>query len=79
MTLAPARLFGVVIDRSSGSVRRIINPDFDVELDLHQVYEGERMLRLRKDACGISRKPDSMTLADVRRIELAFGGKHAVG
>lgn len=60
--------FGVVIDRTTGAVKRIINPDYLQQLDEHRLGAGEFMLRLSKPEFGVASGVDAMTPADVHRI-----------
>lgn len=65
--------FGVVIDRSTGAVKRIFNPDHDYEFAGHHVGTDEFMLRIPKKDFGVSREPNRMTLDQVHRIISVFG------
>ncbi len=56
-----AKSIGIVYDRISGRVLRVINPDFEIELDLHSLASDEVMQRRVKTA-------DTMTFTDVARI-----------
>jgi len=60
-----AKSIGVVFDRTTGAVRRVINPTFEKELDLHVVASDEVMRRYNKRHMGIS---DTMTLDDLYRV-----------
>lgn len=60
---------GVVFDRAQGGVIvRIINPDFDRQLDYQVLSPTEYMIRFHKDAFGISHDKDAMTLDQVYRV-----------
>jgi hypothetical protein len=60
--------FGVVIDRKSGAVNRIMNPDFEIQLDLHPMSADEYMIRIAKAKYGVDPSPYGMTLAHVYKI-----------
>ena len=64
----PAVSIGVVYNRAQGTVVRVMNPDYEEELDFHPVAEDEYMLRVAKTQLGISHSPDGMTLADLHRV-----------
>lgn len=59
-------VFGVVFHQDV--VVRIINPDFEWQLDLHALSPGEYMIRIAKETFGVSTEPDAMTLAQVHNI-----------
>ena len=67
----PAVSFGVVIERASGAVVRIMNPDYEWELDRHFVGSGEFMLRVPKNEWGVG--VNDMTLDQVYRVIAALG------
>lgn len=67
-----AKHFGVVIDRATGQVRRVFNPDFEFEFGGHHLDADEYMLRVEKEYFGVSAKPNSMTLDQFERIKLVF-------
>lgn len=59
----PAQHFGVAIDRLTGKVRRIFNPDHEWEFACHHVDEEVEYLRLeRKEDWGVPLTPNGMTL-----------------
>lgn len=68
-----ATSFGVVICRQNGKVNRIINPDFEKELDWHFVSQDEYMLRVDKSLFDVSLDHNSMTFEHVTRIVELFG------
>jgi hypothetical protein len=61
-----------VFDRATGSVARVINPDFESQLDGHHVGPHEFMVRSPKQQWGIADKPNAMTLDHVHRIIAAL-------
>jgi hypothetical protein len=65
---ARAVSFGLVFHRLTGRVVRVINPDYEFELDLHHLEPYEFMLRLGKADWGIPLEPNSMTLDHVHRV-----------
>lgn len=67
---APAEHFGVAIDRLTGKVRRVFNPDHEWEFAHHHVDDAVEYLRLeRKDDWGVPISPNSMTLEMVWNIQ----------
>jgi hypothetical protein len=68
-----AKDFGVVIDRVTGAVRRVFNPDFDFQFAGHHVGPDEFMLRVPKADFGVGLEPNAMTLDQVHRIVRVFG------
>jgi hypothetical protein len=64
----PAISIGVVYDRATRMISRVINPTFEEELDLHPMTDGEYMLRVSKAERGVSTKPDGMSLDDLHRL-----------
>lgn len=64
-----ATSIGVVFDRASGAVLRVINPDFERELDWHFVADSEVMRRVRKSQFGLV---GDMTLDDLDRVVKAM-------
>jgi hypothetical protein len=59
----PAEHFGVAIDRLTGKVRRIFNPDHEWEFAFHHVDDEYEYIRMeRKEDWGVPLKPNSMTL-----------------
>ncbi len=60
---------GVVFDRAHGhAISRIINPDFEWQLDLQVLSSDEYLLRIPKEMFGVSKDKDAMTLEQVHRI-----------
>ena len=69
----PSEYFGVAIDRLTGKVLRIFNPDFEWEFAGHHVNHEREYLRLfRKADWGVPLEPNSMTL------EMAWNIQHAI-
>lgn len=69
----PAEHFGVAIDRLTGKVRRIFNPDHEWEFAFHHVDEEREYLRLeRKEDWGVPLKPNAMTMAKAYEIQHAI-------
>lgn len=69
-TDTPAEHFGVAIDRITGKVRRVFNPDYEWEFVGHYVDSDIEYLRLeRKEDWGVPLKPNSMTLKMVWDIQ----------
>jgi hypothetical protein len=67
--MARAVSFGVVFSRSLGNVVvRIINPDFEWQLDIQVLSADEYLIRVPKEAFGVARERDAMTLDQVYRI-----------
>ena len=64
-------MFGVVVDRASGAVVRIMNPDHDWELDGHFVGPDEVMVRLPKSEWGV--EANKMTLEQVHSVIAVLG------
>lgn len=64
-----ATSIGVVFDRASGAVLRVINPDFERELDWHFVADSEVMRRVQKSQFGLV---GDMTLDDLDRVVKAM-------
>lgn len=71
MNLAdPAEHFGVAIDRLTGKVRRVFNPDHEWEFAFHHVDEAIEYLRFeRKEDWGVPLEPNGMTLEMVFNIQ----------
>lgn len=66
----PAEHFGVAIDRLTGQVRRVFNPDHDWEFAFHPVDDAVEYLRLeRKEDWGVPTQPNGMTLEMVFNIQ----------
>lgn len=60
---------GVVCDRANGgTVSRIINPDFEWQLDIQVLGPSEYLIRVPKEVFGVSRDKDAMTLDQVHRV-----------
>ncbi len=60
---------GVVFDRANGnSVVRIINPDFEWQLDIQVLSPSEYLIRVPKEVFGVSLEKDAMTLDQVQRV-----------
>ena len=61
---------GVVFNRFTGEVARVINPDYEWQLD--EVERGvapfEYFWRVPKEAFGVSQEPNAMTLPQVARV-----------
>ncbi len=69
-----ATSIGVVFDRANGhAISRIINPDFERQLDLEILSSSEYLLRVPKEIFGISKDKDAMTLEQVYRVCEALG------
>jgi hypothetical protein len=69
----PAEHFGVVIDRLTGKVRRVLNPDFEQQFVHHHVDNESEYLRLeRKEDWGVPLEPNGMTLEMVWNIQHAI-------
>jgi hypothetical protein len=69
----PAEHFGVAIDRLTGKVRRIFNPDHEWEFASHNVDLDVEYMRLeRKSDWGVPLEPDSMTLDMIWNIQTAI-------
>lgn len=69
----PAEHFGVAIDRLTGKVRRVFNPDYEIEFAFHHVDHEVEYLRLeRKSDWGVPLTPNSMTLEMVWSIQHAI-------
>lgn len=65
-----AEFFCLIIDKQTGKLRRIFNPDEDWHIAGHHVDEETEYMRLeRKDDWGVPRVPDGMTLAMVWDIQ----------
>jgi hypothetical protein len=62
-----------VIDRATGAVARVINPDFEHELDGHHVGPHQFMIRASKAEWGIDSAPNSMTLGQLNHIVSVLG------
>lgn len=72
----PAEHFGVVIDRFTGKVRRVFNPDHEWEFSCHHVDADIEYLRFeRKEDWGVPLHPNSMTLEMVWGIQRAIEGR----
>ena len=56
---------GIVYDRRSGAVKRVINPDYEEQLDYHHLDADEVMVRVKKSDHGID---GAMSLADLHRL-----------
>lgn len=68
-----AEHFGVAIDRLTGKVRRIFNPDFEWEFVGHRVdKEVEEFVLERKEDWGVPLEPNGMTLDMVAYIKETF-------
>lgn len=66
----PAQHFGVVIDRLTGQVRRVFNPDYEWEFAGHHVDDEIEYLRFeRKADWGVPLTPNGMTLEMVFNIQ----------
>lgn len=73
MAAEPAEHFGVAIDRLTGKVRRIFNPDSEWEFACHYVDNDiEYLRRERKQDWGVPLQPNGMTLAMAWRIQNAI-------
>lgn len=60
---------GVVFDRAQdGIVVRVINPDFEWELDQHHLSSTEYLIRVPKEVFGVSKDKDAMTIDQVYRV-----------
>lgn len=67
--MKPAVYFGAIFDKRTGKLRRIFNPNHDVEFAAHHVDDEIEWLQLhRKEDWGVPLEPDSMTLEMVWRI-----------
>ena len=66
---------GVVFNRLSGQVVRVINPDYEWQLDLveRDLASSEYFWRVPKEAFGVSKKKNAMTLSQVDRVCKALG------
>lgn len=65
-----AAYFGVIWDKGTGKIRRIFNPNHDIEFAAHHIDEvGEWLQLLRKDEWGVPLDPDAMTLEMVWNIQ----------
>jgi hypothetical protein len=61
-----AKTLGVVLDRATGRVKRVMNPTYEWELGLHHLDADERMLRVRKRDFNVS--GDVMSLDQLRAL-----------
>ena len=67
-------VIGVVFNRASKAVVRIINPDHESELDRHQLSPDEYLLRFPKQQFGVSHENDAMTPEQAFRVCKILGG-----
>ncbi len=68
--MIPAEHFGVAVDRLTGKVRRIFNPDYDWEFAGHHVDPEIEYFRVeRKSDWGVPLTPNGMTLEMVSYIQ----------
>jgi hypothetical protein len=69
-----ADILGVVCNRSLGGVVvRILNPDYEVQLDREVLAPGEYMIRVRKSDFGVSSAKDAMTPEQAARVVEVMG------
>jgi hypothetical protein len=69
----PAEHFGIAIDRITGQVRRVFNPDHEWEFAHHHVDHDIEYMRLeRKEDWGVPLEPNGMTLEMVRSIQVTI-------
>lgn len=67
---APAQHFGIVIDRLTGKVRRVFNPDHEWQFSGHFIDAEIEYIRLeRKEDWNVPLEPNSMTLEMVWNIQ----------
>lgn len=59
---------GIVYDSVSGQILRILNPDFETEIDAHHLNAGETMIRVAKSDYGVSYTSNMMTIQQVAAI-----------
>lgn len=70
---APAQHFGVVLDRLTGKVRRVFNPDHEWEFAGHHIDREIEYLRLeRKEDWGVPLTPNGLTMEMVWNIQTTF-------
>lgn len=64
---------GVVFDRAQGgALVRIINPDFEWQLDIQRLAPTEYLIRLPRSSFQLSDRRDAMSLDEVLRICKTF-------
>ncbi len=60
---------GVICNRKLNNVVvRIINPDFEWQLDIQVLSEDEYLLKIPKEMFGVSHEKDAMTLEQVHKV-----------
>lgn len=73
--MTPAVNIGIFYDvqptASASSIKYIMNPDFEEEIDNHTLGPNEAVIKMPKATYGISFTPNAMTLADVQAILVA--------
>ena len=73
--MLPAVSIGVVFNRITGEVARVINPDYEWQLDGVErgVQPFEYFWRVPKEVFGVSQEPNAMTMAQLDRVCKTLG------